>query len=166
MIKKKSCILFFLLLATIFMIGCKSGNVTALLEQIDSLLVHDKVDSAQIMLGNIPMETIHYKKDSAYYYLLLTETEYRKWIPTKSDSAINFCITHYEKNPDNEKLARAYYYKGVTFSPHIGIPQTIILLKRAEEYANKTDNRLVKHKIYETLSYYNNLAYEYDLSLH
>ena len=154
-----------MILASIILMGCKGGNVTAQLEQIDSLLVHDKVDSAQIMLGNIPMETIHYKKDSAYYYLLLTETEYRKWIPTKSDSAINFCITHYEKNPDNEKLARAYYYKGVTFSPHIGIPQTIILLKRAEEYANKTDNRLVKHKIYETLAYFNGESHENELAI-
>ncbi len=79
--KKKSHILFLLLLATIFMMGCKGESMTEQLEQIDSLLVHDKVDSALITLENIPMEAIHNKKDSAYYYLLMTEVKYRKWIP-------------------------------------------------------------------------------------
>ncbi len=147
------------------MIGCKGESVTAQLEQIDSLLVHDKVDSAMVRLREFPMGQVRHKKDSAYYYLLLAEVEYRKWIPAKSDSAINFCISYYEKKPDNEKLARAYYYKGVTLSSHIGIPQTIILLKRAEEYAKKTDNRLVKHKIYETLANFNGESHENELAI-
>lgn len=165
MIKKKSCILFLLFLATIFMMGCKGGNVTAQLEQIDSLLVHDKVDSALIMLENIPMEAIQNKKDSAYYYLLMTEAKYRKWIPVESDSAINFCINYYEDYSDNEKLARSYYYKGVAFLSSHNTPQTIILLKQAEEKANKTNNNLVKHKICEKLAYYNGESHENELAI-
>ena len=113
MIKKKSCILL-LFLATIFMIGCKGGNVTAQLEQIDSLLVHDKVDSALNQLVNIPMKAIHNQEDSAFYFLLLTEAKYRKFGPNAPDSLfINYCTKYYQNSTDNEKLARAYYYKSV-----------------------------------------------------
>lgn len=165
MIKNKSYIIAFLLLATIFAIGCEGDRMAEQLEQIDSLLIHDKVDSALILLKDIPMEAIHNKKDSAYYYLLITEAEYRKWIPMKSDSAINFCIMCYEKTSEIESLARAYYYKGVAFYSSCDILQTIVYLKLAQEKAKKTDNLYLKHKIYESLSLYNTMAYEYNLAL-
>ena len=133
--KMRSYIQFFMILASIILMGCKGGNVTEQLEQIDSLLVHDKVDSALITLAKIPIETIHNEKDSAYYYLLMTEAKYRKWIPIESDSAINFCINYYEDYSDNEKLARSYYYKGVAFLSSHNIPQAIVHLKRAEDQA-------------------------------
>ena len=163
--KKKSYILFLLLLATIFMMGCKGESMTEQLEQIDSLLVHDKVDSALITLENIPMEAIHNKKDSAYYYLLMTEVKYRKWIPIESDSAINYCLNYYENSSDKEKLARSYYYKGVAFLSSHNTPQTIMLLKQAEEQANKTNNNIVKHKICEKLAYYNGESHENKLAI-
>lgn len=161
----RSYIQFLMILASIIMIGCKGESVNAQLEQIDTLLVHDKVDSALITLENIAMEAIHNKKDSAYYYLLMTEAKYRKWIPIQSDSAINFCINYYEDYSDNEKLARSYYYKGVAFFSSHDIPQTIILLKQAEEKANKTKNNLVMHKIYEKLAYYNGESHENELAV-
>ena len=151
MIKKKSCILL-LFLATIFMIGCKGGNVTAQLEQIDSLLVHDKVDSALNQLVNIPMKAIHNQEDSAFYFLLLTEAKYRKFGPNAPDSLfINYCIKYYKNSTDNEKLARAYYYKGIIgYKEGQNRKETIYLLKQAEDKANNTRNLLLKHKIYET----------------
>lgn len=154
-----------LLLASIILIGCKRENMADHLEQIDSLLVNNKVDSARNLLIDIPIETIHYEIDSAYYFLLMTEANYRKWIPIKSDSAINFCIKCYEKYSNNEKLARAYYYKGVALYSSQGIPQTISYLKQAEEKANKTDNLYLIHKVLESLSLYNSMDYEYKLAL-
>ena len=40
------------------------------------------------------------------------------------------------------------------------------MIKQAEEFAEKTNNLLLQHKIYETLSHYNSSAYEYKLGLH
>lgn len=165
MIANKSRIIAFLLLATIFTIGCEGDRMAEQLEQIDSLLIHDKVDSALILLKDIPMEAIHNKKDSAYYYLLMTEAQYREWISMESDSAINYSIGYYEDFSDNEKLARSYYYKGVAFLSSNNTPQTIFLLKQAEEQANKTNNNLVKHKIYEKLAYYNGESHENELAI-
>lgn len=155
-----------LLFAIVVTIGCNERKISGQLAQIDTLLVHDKVDSALSQLTSIPLQTIQNKEDSAYYYLLLTEAEYRKWIPIESDSAINFCIDYYEDYSDNEKLARSYYYKGVTiFSLRKELPTAILYVKQAEEYAEQTNNLLLRHKIYEKLGYYNSRAYEYKLSL-
>ena len=85
---------------------------------------------------------------------------------TQEDSCINFCVNYYERTSDNEKNARAYYYKGVTsYYLTKNLAASILLAKQAERYAEKTDNQLLKHKIYEILAFYNSRAYENKLSL-
>ena len=149
MIVKKSYFLFLLIFATIFTIGCKGGDVTEELEEIDSLLIHDKVDSALHQLTSIPLKTIRSQADSAYYFLLLTEAEYRTSGPNSSDStSINYCVEYYKNSPDNEKQARAYYYKGVNTYSSLEPQKAILFLKQAEIEAEKTQNILLKHKIY------------------
>ena len=166
MIVKKSYFLFLLIFATIFTIGCKGGDVTEELEEIDSLLIHDKVDSALHQLTNIPLKTIHNQADSAYYFLLLTEAEYRTSGPNPSDStSINYCVEYYKNGSDDEKMARSYYYKGVNTYSSLEPQKAILFLKQAEIEAEKTQNILLKHKIYEKIAYYNGLSYEKELSL-
>ena len=147
------------------MMGCGKDRVSERLIQIDSLLTADKVDSAKILLGSIPMSDLQSKKDSAFYYLMQTEIQYRKWIPAQSDSAINYSVSYYQGSSDKEKLARAYYYKGVAILENKEFTEAIYMVKRAEKLADKTDNLLLQHKIYETLSHYNSSAYEKNLAL-
>ena len=155
-----------MILASIIMMGCKGEGVAEQLEQIDSLLVHDKVDSALVRLSELRITNSN-QADSAYYILLRTEARNRLTMLTLEDSCINYCVDYYQRTRDNEKKARAYYYKGaISYELTNKLVPSIYLIKYAEEYAEKTNNLLLKHKIYETLSYYNNLAYEYDLSLH
>ena len=72
----------------------------------------------------------------------------------------------YKNSTDNEKLARAYYYKGIIgYKEGQNRKETIYLLKQAEDKANNTRNLLLKHKIYETLSHYNSAFYKKDLAL-
>lgn len=163
----KKAILALLVITSILLVGCNEGKVFERLAQIDTLLVHDKVDSALHQLTNIPLKTIHNHADSAYYFLLLTEANYRALGPNYSNrTAINFCVDYYKNSPDNEKQARAYYYKGVTGYPKAqNRKETILLIKQAEEKAEKTKNLLLRHKIYETLSHYNSAFYEKELAL-
>ncbi|MBQ6204518.1 MAG: hypothetical protein IJK46_10570 [Prevotella sp.] len=161
--KTNSFLIFFWIL--MLLTGCHDRNhVEEQLAMIDTLLSHDKVDSAKNLFEMIPQEYLRSRKDSAYYFLVQTETNYRNRIPTKSDSGINYSLRYYETINDNEKLARALFYKGVTTFNKNRIKQTIHLLKQAEELAEKTDNLLLRHKIYDKLSYYNGDAYEYELS--
>lgn len=147
------------------MVGCQRSSMSEQLTQIDSLLVNDQVDSAMIWLKNIPLENLETKADSAYYYILMAESRYRLKGPDSTDNSTNFSVNYYKGTFNHEKLARAYYYRGVnaynSSDPQIGI----LLVKQAEEQANKTDNYILKHKIYEKLSYFNGDSYEYKLSL-
>jgi len=167
MIWNKVYINCFMLLSIIAMlVGCKEGKMSEQLAQIDTLLVCDKVDSALNQLTNIPLKVIHNRADSAYYFLLLTEAKYRTSGSNPSDSVYyNYCVEFYKNSLDNEKQARAYYYKGVMgYNNSLNRKETILLLKQAEEKAKNTNNLLLKHKIYEKLSYYNSAFYEYEPS--
>ena len=144
----------------IFVVGCSNKSVTMQLAQIDELLLQDKVDSAFNSFSKVSPAELRTEADTAYYYLLQTEINYRKWIPEKSDDAISYSVDYYKKTNDSEKLARAYFYKGETTYTIDSLPRTIHLLKLAEAHANKTNNLLLKHKIYESLSYYNGEAFE------
>lgn len=162
----KKIILAPLAIITILSIGCNDGEMSERLAQIDTLLIHDKVDSALHQLTDIPLKNIHNQADSAYYFLLLTEAKYRASGPNPSDSfSINYCVDYYKDGFDNEKQARAYYYKGVTGYSSKSRQSSIILLKQAESAANETDNLILKHKIYESLSLFNARSFEENLSL-
>lgn len=161
----KKIVFFLLILASIFLVGCQRNSMSEQLTQIDSLLIQDQVDSAMTSLKNILLAKIETQADSAYYYILMAESRYRLKGPDSTDNSTSFSINYYKGISDHEKLARAYYYRGVnaynSSDPQIGI----LLVKQAEEQANKTDNYILKHKIYEKLSYFNGDSYEYKLSL-
>ncbi len=161
----KTSLFLSFILTTMLLLGCQSrNNAEEQLVLIDSLLIQDMVDSAKVIIGDISLKDMDSKEDSAYYYLVQTETNYRNRIPMESEFGINYSLKFYETTKDHEKLARALFYKGVTTFSKGSINKTIILLKQAEELAEKTNNLLLKHKIYDKLSYYNGDLYEYVLS--
>lgn len=161
----RKIVLTLLIIATIFMVGCQHNGISEQLTQIDSLLVNDQVDSAMTCLKNIPLGNIETEADSAYYYILMAESRYRLKGPDSTDNSTNFSVNYYKGTFNHEKLARAYYYRGVnaynSSDPQIGI----LLVKQAEELADKTNNLLLQHKIYETLSHYNSISYESEVAL-
>ena len=161
----KTSLFISFILSIMLLFGCQSRNDA--MEQlilIDSLLIHDMADSAKVLIEDISLKDMDSEEDSAYYYLVLTETNYRNRIPSESDSGINYSLRFYETTNDNEKLARTLFYKGVTTFSKDSIQKYFMLLKQAEELAEKTNNLFLKHKIYDKLSYYNGDLYEYELS--
>lgn len=156
-----------LLLSMAFLfVGCQQKDMSERLTLIDSLLIHNQVDSAMVALNKISLNELSIRADSAYYLLLKAETRYRLDGPDSTDKSTNFSIDYYDGTSDYEKLSRSYYYKSVnSYSP--SNPQDgIRLLKQAEYYAEKTNNQILKHKIYEKLSYYNGNNNEEKLSLY
>ena len=164
---KRTTYILLAVLATLLTAGCQGRHgFTEQLAVVDSLLCQDLLDSAKICFEKIPLTSANSKADSAYYFLVQTEVESRNSIPVKSDWAINYSTKFYETKKDNEKLARAYYYKSAVTYKADSIARTILLLKQAEELADKTDNLLLRHKIYELLAYYNSDAFEFHIGRH
>lgn len=160
----KTSLFISFILSTMLLIGCQSRNdAEEQLSRIDGLLAHDEVDSAYHCLDEIPLSDMKSGEDSAYYYLVQTEINRRRRITSTSDSAILYSVNYYKNTSDKVKLARALYYQGVTTYNKYRMPQTIMLIKQAEELADQTNDLLLQYKICDALSYYNGEAYETDL---
>lgn len=160
----KTKTIFSFVLTALLLIGCQSRNhIEEQLAIIDTLLIHDEVDSAYHCLFDIPLSDMKSEEDSAYYYLVQTEINRRRRITSTSDSAILYSVNYYKNTSDKVKQARALYYQGVTTYNKYRMPQTIMLIKQAEELADQTNDLLLQYKICDALSYYNGEAYEMDL---
>lgn len=145
-------------------IGCEKGRTYIKLADVDSLLVNDIPDSALKLLEQIPQEEISGKEEQAYYNLLMTQTCYRLYLPVTSDSMINISISYY-KDKDIEKLARAYYYKGVTLHEIGRVREAVVNLKKAETLAPELNSNAFYNKLWESLDYVNKRAGEFSLAL-
>ena len=142
-----------------------STHTNKQLEHIDSLLLHEQIDSALYLINNTNKNKLTSTADSAYFYLLKTRVHYIKDIPI-SQNFIDYSINFYENEHDCTKLAPAYYYKGaiLVFS-QAHTSQALFFLKKAEELAKKINNKELLHNIYELISYVNSENEAYDVSL-
>ena len=165
---RRLCILLFLSVCLFVFWGTKRGlwidRTKGSLINIDTLLTRNLLDSARNELDEISLNRIQSKADSAYYFLLNTETNYRLHGPNPSDSSICYSVNYYESTNNKELLARAYYYKGVSVYYTNNIEKAISYTKKAESIAANTNNKQLKHKIYESLSYFNSVAYKEDIA--
>lgn len=144
--------------------GCQD-RVQSKLEKIDSLLTQDNVDAAYMYLHTLPPILPENKRDIAYYTLLKTEILYRKQLPITNDS-IDYPMFYYEQKGPKDKLARAYYYKGVIqFFYRNNTLNAITLLKKAENAARGQHDPVLLHKIYSTICYVNLISKNYATAL-
>src|SRR3712207_2242258 len=145
---------------------CGCGHQTGQkLTSVDSLLLQNKVNSAYDQLQNIALPPSENKEDMAYYTLLKAETYYKKELPVNSDS-INYSIFYYEQNGPKDKLARAYYYKGMTlYGDRNDTKNAIIMLKKAENTAAEVNDLALQHKICQSICYVNLMSKNYSVGL-
>ena len=160
----KNSITYFLLFA-LTLIGCDYNKSYEKLEEIDHLLSIEKPETAYRDISKIKAANLTGERDSAYYYLLKTQTLYRLYKPVTSDSMINYSINYYEKSADKAKLARAYYYKGVVIYDLGRTKEAVINMKKSETLALILKNVVLLHNVYEALTVFNEKVGEYELSL-
>ena len=106
------------------------------------------------------------KDDLAHYYLLKVQVSYLvNEVLAASDSLLDVVISHYETSNDNEKLADAYYYKGIGFCKRKDFQNGIIDYKKAEQYAKKGNYFRQQYKIAEGISFINRIYANYNVQL-
>ena len=103
-------------------------------------LMHDYPDSALAIIEAVNRDSLTTEHDIAYRDLLLTQARYKVYIPATSDSDINRALAYYRSHPaDNEKLTRAFIYKGAVMQ-ELNLPDSAMLYyKTAETTADPDD---------------------------
>jgi hypothetical protein len=151
---KKIIYLFAILL---MLTACNGTRVSEKLDQIDSLIAKDQIDSASFIhnsLNDVSMT----EEDKAHYWLLATQLGYVTNHPLPSDSLLEMAYIYYKKVGNNLKLANAYYYKSLWFESKKNYPQAIQYGKEAECLAKNVNDYRLQFKIAENLSYLNSIC--------
>ena len=137
--------------------ACNGTKVTEKLNQIDSLIAKEQIDSASVIHNSLN-EADMSPEDKAHYYLLATQLGYVTNHPLSSDSLLDLALTYYKEVDNCQKLGDIYYYKSVRAELSNNYPQAILYGKEAEyQVANTVDSRL-QYKFAENLAYLNGIC--------
>lgn len=117
---------------SLFLVSCADQAIQARLEAADSLM-WSAPDSAYRIVQAINPDSLLTDEQRAYYGLLLTQAQYRTYVPLTSDSLILRSAFYYEGR-DDYKYGLSRYYLGAVYQEkefyHLAIEQ----YKRALEY--------------------------------
>lgn len=133
----------FFVIAVSLLAGCSKAT-DARLVAADSLMAV-RPDSALAILQAIAPESLRGKANNAYYALLLTQAQYKTYVPITSDSLIDVAVRYYDNAGDAEKRTRAYIFKGAALNDMGDHLAAIEWYKKAETVADTGD--------YENLGY-------------
>ena len=141
--KKPIIILFLPLVALMFVVVCCHGGSTrydARLVGADSLLRCNAPDSALRLLVAIDGAKLPSAGDRAYHALLLTQAQYRCYEDITSDITINVALDYYRHHAEEqEKLTRAYIYKGAVMEVLGDAGQAMFCYKQAKAAVGADD---------------------------
>ena len=157
MMKKLLFFIIFSLLA-----ACTHKEVSERLDEVDSLVVAEKYDSAHSVLSGISESLVIEPSDRAHYYLLQTQVGYLIDQPLPSDSLLDLAIAYYKHNKDDYRLADCFYYKSNRAVQEKNYSEAIIYAKNAEQLVSEVKQ---SYKIEERLIYLNSFCGNYTLQL-
>lgn len=138
------------------------SDVYLQLEQAKVFLRQNMIDSAVEIIKLLEPCS---REDSAYFFLLKAECDYRQR-KTPRTIDLDYCIAFYEKQNDFLRLANSYYYKCMVSVRTSSLSkEDIVLLKKAEQYAEKTSDYNLKDKVSTGLRFVNVVFGEYQEAL-
>ena len=146
------------LFATLLMLtACGGTRVSEKLDQIDSLIAREQIDSAGVILNGLKGVGMA-PEEKAHYGLLATQLSYITNHPLPSDSLLDLSLIFYSNEGNRRKLADAYYYKSARSRINKDYPQAILYCKKAECLADQSKDIRLQFKIAENLAYLNGLC--------
>lgn len=133
--------------------ACTSrSNSSSLMIQADSIMATSP-DSALRILQDIPLSQLKIQADTAYYYLLLTQAQYKNYIILTNDSLIQKAVSYYKRIDDIPMLAKAYYYWGCALTDMKEYAHAIKAYHTASKLAEKVSDEKLLGFIYSGIAY-------------
>ena len=146
----KKTLSFTLGVIMILLNSCSLSENYKKLEMAEQLM-EEQTDSAWHILCSIDTMQLRQGEERALYYLLLTQAQYKLYIPIKSDSLLDYSEAYYNKQGNDYYIANTNYYKGAILCELWKIAESAKHLKKAETHAWLANNELLKNMIYEVL---------------
>ena len=122
-------------------------------------------DSTIRLLDGLDIDSFSVEADRALYGLVFTEAIHRIGLTLSSDTLINLSQQFYEKQGDDERLARACLHHGIVLYGQQRYGEAFRLLKRAEELADDLDDLALNYELYAVMGDINDNANNYPLTL-
>lgn len=159
--------LYSLLLLAGLLTACNpSGKDNQQLASVEQLLDSGRVDTACAVLDGIRLNRLTTPADSAYYYLLKTQADYRTNHPLVSLDDIEYSIRYYEgKGSEKLRLSASLFYKSAILYTHGSFKEGVLCLERARTIADQTQDAVLRHKVYEQLTLVNEEAGDFRTAL-
>lgn len=159
--------LYSLLLLASLLTACNpSGKDNQQLASVEQLLDSGRVDTACAVLDGVRLNRLTTPADSAYYYLLKTQADYRTNHPLVSLDDIEYSIRYYEgKGSEKLRLSASLFYKSAILYTHGSFKEGVLCLERARTIADQTQDAVLRHKVYEQLTLVNEEAGDFRTAL-
>ena len=150
-----------LLLLAHLAVGCGEGKKdNRKLASVELLLDSGQVDSACVVLDAIRSHDLRSANDSAYYFLLKAQADYRAYRPIDTVDGIDYSIRFYQDKGDADRvrLSASLFYKSVLLYTMGNIKEGVLCLEQARQIADQTQDAILRHKVYEQLTVVNEEA--------
>ncbi len=110
-------------------------------------LIETAPDSALHILQHLSPDKYKSGESRALYGLLMIQTLDRKLLPLKPKSLLDYSISYYEQNPEPDRLACCYFFKGRTYKYALQYEKATIFYLKALDEAKGSKNYLLLGRI-------------------
>ena len=105
----------------------------------DSLMMTDPQGALDILSGIDSAEVGRMdREDRAFHTLLMTEAEYKNYLPVAEDTAVSEAVSYYRRRGPEELLARALVMQGAVLSERGDAEGAMLAYKEAEPLVERT----------------------------
>ena len=129
-------ILLFLSMAVLA--SCTSSKVNSTLKDVESY-ISERPDSALAVLESMDRAELKSRRSEAHHALLHAMALDKNYIDVTDDSLARVAVRYYQKHGPKKYLARALYYKGLSYYYNKEYEKSIVELSKAEPIAAKYD---------------------------
>ena len=130
---------FLLALSIFFLLGCTPTRVKSTLKDVESY-ISERPDSALSVLESIDRVDLKSRRFEAHHALLYAMALDKNYIDVTNDSLASIAVKYYQKHGPKKYLARALYYKGLSYYYNKEYDKSIIELAKAEPVATMYDS--------------------------
>ena len=152
---------FFTYILVLFLLSFEGCSISPKDLQRAEQLMESAPDSSLHILQRISHNNYMSDSDRALYGLLMFQAQDKNFITLTPDTLIDFSIAYYERKGQKSRLATSYLYKARMYKYASHYEDATMLLMKAVDNADKTNDHLLLGRIYTDLGDISFIQHDY-----